>query len=950
VFNVSTYGDRLAIATVSSPAPEQRALDELLARQAERSATAVAIAAPGRTPLSRSGLVQQIVHVRRALRRAGIARSDRVALVLPTGADTAAALVAVASSAACVPINPAVSTDELALHLEHANARAIVIDDSVGAGLLAVAESSGLTMLRLSSQRGEPAGTFRLDSSRQATACADDRPALPADIALVLLTSGTTSRPKVVALTHANLAASALNIARTLELTERDRCLDVNPLYHIHGIMVALAALASGGSVTAMPPLETPRILDWMDDVAPTWYSAVPTVHQAIVAALRRSPLRRPKSALRFVRSSSSALPIGVLAELERVFAAPVIESYGMTEACHQIASNPLPPRMRKPGTVGVAAGTSIAILDDRGRELGAGHVGEVAIRGASVVRGYESPADANIAAFAGEWLRTGDLGRLDDEGYLTLTGRIKELVNRGGEKISPHEIEAVLAAHPAVAQAVAFAVPHAALGEEVGAAVVLREGHDVPERELRTYASNRLGEMKRPRRLAIVTAIPTGPTGKFQRRLLASQLGMVEPTSSSPLARGGRALDTLESQLVELWERLLTMRPVGVRDDFFDLGGHSLLAAEMLDEVEEMTGIALPPSTLHEASTIQALAGLLIAHRERPESGPELVVLKEGADRPPFVLLHGDYNGGGFYCRRIAKRLDACQPFVVCAPHGTSGDPVPSTIEAMADDLVAKIEAALPPGPIVLGGFSQAGFVALEVALRLRSRGRGIEGLVVIDKPVEHPRWRIVAGLVDLLGRLRAHDVVRRRDAFLAWQYRVRRVAAIARSGPLAQARYVLAKLGIVHDEPPPPREQGAAAEAEMLGRRQRHLFDAYEPIVDAYVPRRYPGPILVVVSYDGYARLTDDPALGWRHVAREVDVRRVPGDHLTVVTTHVDALAACLDEWLASLAPNRSAARSVPVPPDAANEADALPAAEREPGTARLPSENGAGTRPKR
>ena len=278
-------------------------------------------------------------------------------------------------------------------------------------------------------------------------------------------------------LTGANIWASANNIAAALEFSERDRALNVMPLFHIHGLIAGLSApLSRGGSVFCTPGFNALKFFAEMEEARPTWYTAVPTMHQAILTRAGHNKEIIARHPLRFVRSSSSSLPPRVIGELEAVFHCPVIEAYGMTEATHQMAANPL-RGVRKPGSVGLAAGPEIAIMDEKGRLLERGETGEVVIRGDSVTRGYENHPKANAEAFVNGWFRTGDQGVIDAEGYLTLTGRLKEIINRGGEKVSPREVDEALMDHPAVLQAVAFAVPHDMLGEDVAAAVVLREG-----------------------------------------------------------------------------------------------------------------------------------------------------------------------------------------------------------------------------------------------------------------------------------------------------------------------------------------------------------------------------------------------------------------------------------------------------------------------------------------
>jgi acyl-CoA synthetase (AMP-forming)/AMP-acid ligase II len=350
------------------------------------------------------------------------------------------------------------------------------------------------------------------------------------DTALVLHTSGTTSRPKIVPLLQRNVLATARHITETLALTPDDVCLNIMPLFHIHGLMAAtLSSLAAGAQVCCTPGFNALKFFAWLDEVKPTWTTAVPTMHQAILSRAGRNQEILARSRLRFIRSSSASLPPQVMAELEKTFRAPVLESYGMTEAAHQMAANPLPPRPRKPGSVGIAAGPEIAIMDEKGNILPKGEIGEIVIRGPNVTSGYEANAEANAKAFTNGWFRTGDQGLLDEEGYLRLTGRLKELINRGGEKISPLEVDEVLMDHPAVQQVVTFAIPHDKLGEEVGAAVVLREGKTATDRELRDFAATRLADFKVPKKIVLVAEIPNGATGKLARIGLAAKLGLTK-------------------------------------------------------------------------------------------------------------------------------------------------------------------------------------------------------------------------------------------------------------------------------------------------------------------------------------------------------------------------------------------------------------------------------------
>ncbi|HFA60175.1 MAG TPA: AMP-dependent synthetase [Rhodospirillales bacterium] len=497
-------------------------------------AEAPALLAPGRAPLTFAGLRDLVDRTVERLNELGIGREDRVAIVLPNGPEMAAAFLAVACGATTVPLNPAYREQEFDFYLGDLGARALIVAAEAETPAIAVARRRGARILRLVVPDGAPAGAFALGAEDgPETEAARRGPAESEEVALVLHTSGTTSRPKIVPLLHRNLCASAGHIGSTLRLSPADRCLNIMPLFHIHGLVAAvLSSLAAGGSVFLTPGFDALRLFRWMEEAAPSWITAVPTMYQAILGRAARRGEALAAAGLRFLRSSSASLPPQVMAELERVFACPVIESYGMTEAAHQMTSNPLPPAPRKPGSVGREAGPRVRILGEDGRFLAPGEEGEIVISGPNVTPGYENNPEANAAAFfeaeGRRWFRTGDQGRFDADGYLFITGRLKEMINRGGEKIAPLEVDTVLMDHPAVRQVVTFALPHPKLGEEVAAAVVLREGAEADERELRAFAAERLADFKVPRRIVFVAEIPKGPTGKLQRIGLAERLGLV--------------------------------------------------------------------------------------------------------------------------------------------------------------------------------------------------------------------------------------------------------------------------------------------------------------------------------------------------------------------------------------------------------------------------------------
>jgi oxalate---CoA ligase len=502
--------------------------DEIAGLLSAAPAEAPAIGAPERPWLTHGALRELCAATGAALNGMGIGRNDRLAIVMPNGPEMAAIFVAAAHAATTAPLNPAYKTEEFEFYLSDLNARALIIQQGMDSPARAVAAARGIPVVELVPQPG-PAGGFVL----QAPDGMDGAPGQPGptgsdDVALVLHTSGTTSRPKIVPLTQRNVTASAQHIAETLQLTTQDVCLNIMPLFHIHGLIAAvLSSLSAGAAVSCSPGFNAFRYFTWFREVSPTWTTAVPTMHQTILQLADRNKDTIAQSRLRFLRSSSASLPPQVMTALEECFGVPVLEAYGMTEAAHQMASNPLPPKPHYAGSVGVAAGPEMAIMNEAGSLLPTGVAGEVVIRGRNVTEGYENNPAANATAFTNGWFRTGDEGVIDEQGYLRLTGRLKEMINRGGEKISPIEVDTILMDHPAVAQVVTFAVPHAALGEDVAAAVVLREGAECSEHALRDFASARLAGFKVPRKFVFVSDIPKGATGKLQRIGLAEKLGL---------------------------------------------------------------------------------------------------------------------------------------------------------------------------------------------------------------------------------------------------------------------------------------------------------------------------------------------------------------------------------------------------------------------------------------
>ncbi|MBE9115228.1 AMP-binding protein [Lusitaniella coriacea LEGE 07157] len=602
-----------------------QSIQAILDDRANLNPNDIALCAIARSPLTYTQLRDRVHKGITFLQTLGIGYNDRVAIALPNGSEMAVAFLTAACGATCAPLNPNYREPEFEFYLEDLNAKALIVQAGVADAARTVAQKRGIPIIKLTPTPEAEAGVFELSISFSGSSELQESPSLPlsasprppvsptpspSHTALILHTSGTTSRPKIVPLTHRNLCTSANNIRTALNLTARDRCLNVMPLFHIHGLMGALlSSLSAGASVVCTPGFYSPKFFRWVEEFRPTWYSAVPTMHQQILARAEANREIIERCPIRLIRASSAPLPPQVMAALEQIFNAPVIESYGMTEASHQMASNPLPPKTRKPGSVGIAAGPEVAIMDEEGNLLSPGETREVVIRGENVTQGYENNPEANANAFTNGWFRTGDLGNLDEAGYLFLKGRIKEIINRGGEKISPREVDEVLLDFPEVEQVVTFAAPHKLLGEDVAAAVVLREGATVSEQALKEFAAERLSDFKIPRVILFLDEIPKGPTGKRQRIGLAEKLGLTASDPTVPRAEYAPPQTSVEKTLAQIWSEVLEVTPVGIHDNFFQLGGDSILAAQIVNRVRDALHIELSFLIFFQQPTVARMA-----------------------------------------------------------------------------------------------------------------------------------------------------------------------------------------------------------------------------------------------------------------------------------------------------------------------------------------------------
>ncbi len=713
---------------------QYKSIYSLIKAQAERNPKATALLAPNRSPMSYGLLKDHVENVGKELNSMGLGRHDRIAIVLPNGAEMATSFITIASVATCAPLNPAYGYNEFDFYLTDLDAKALIIQAGMESQAIDVAKEKGIPIIELSPTIDAEAGLFALKGDTQFQH-SDREFAEPDDLALVLHTSGTTSRPKIVPLKHYNVCMSASNIRETLNLAESDRCLNIMPLFHIHGLVGALlSSLASGASIALTSGFDAPNFLDLVAEFQPTWYTAVPTMHMAILARAKSNPKAVSQHPFRFIRSCSSALPKKVMRELEETFNVPAVEAYGMTEASHQISCNPLPPALRKGGSVGLATGTEIAILDELGNILPSGDKGEIALKGESVIKGYENNPSANETSFTNGWFRTGDQGYLDDDNYLFITGRIKEIINRGGEKISPQEIDDVLIQHPAIAQVITFAIPHIQLGEEIASAVVLRGVGGPSENRIRQFVAAHLADFKVPRRIMFVDEIPKGPTGKLQRIGMAERLGMIVPNDDADSEteyvppRNG-----LEKKLAAIWSKILRINQVGIHDNFFYLGGDSLLAAQVIARIRSEMKKSISLMDFLDNPTIANIAEIVKTRGENAKKFSVLVNMKTGdSSLNPVFCIHS-CTGNVMVYNNLLRHLD--QPIYGLKMQGLYGEKRPhSRLVDMASHYVKEIKSVQPKGPYYIVGVRDSAWIATEMAQQLLQQGDDIGSLLMID------------------------------------------------------------------------------------------------------------------------------------------------------------------------------------------------------------------------
>jgi acyl-CoA synthetase (AMP-forming)/AMP-acid ligase II/thioesterase domain-containing protein/acyl carrier protein len=806
--------------------------------------------------VSYGALGKQIAAFGEALRISGVGSSAKVAIMLPGDCELAIAIVATACHSAAVPLNPRLTANELDDLFATLSIDAVVIPDGLDCAVREVAARHGARLLEV---RCSKPGRFEFSSSIAAISPLAGSVALgetvqPDAPAIILRTSASTGKPKLVPFTHRNLTITSEKRKAWFNFTPHDRAICVNPLYYGQALKgILFTPLLLGGSVIFPDRSADGDIFSWLVDLQPTWLDASPAFHMNLLErarARRETPLRH---CLRFIRSGAAPLPAAVRQGLEEVFGVPVLEGYGLTET-GTVAANSIVPERRKLGTMGKPSPDEVAIRGEDGRLLPSDSIGEIVVRGAGVMPGYLHNEEANRAAFVDGWFRTGDLGSIDPEGFLTHLGRLKVFINRGGEKITPFEIERALFRHPSVIDAAAFAVPHPRLGENVAAAVVLAPGATTTSKDIKEFLFEHLAAFKIPQRVDIMPELPKGPTGKTLRPKLSEMAAnrirdVVHPGTP------------LQSQILEIWQRMLGRADIGVDENFFEAGGDSLLAVQMVCEIEAITGQQIPPSALRSAYTVRELAAAVV---RRMPTTPELVTRAKDGSGTPFLFCHGDYTTRGFYALKLADMLTGNEPVYLVHPHQ---DDTKLTIEEMARVYLPHVLAVQPTGAIRVGGYCNGGLLAWELASQLDRMGREVEAVVLIETISLNARLvlRAIAKLLGTIGTIAPKRIGEKASANGMW--------ALRRLGKRMKAIWHTANWHV-------------------------DIFGPYSRVMSKYVPPPIVTRVLCVVC-DHNRASTSYSSKPWINLAPVVQSKIVAGTHVTCITKHVSEVARSIDEF---------------------------------------------------
>ncbi len=846
-------------------------IGDSLASRAASDPHSPALVCAGLPPLSFGDLDRQVRRLGEHLRQAGLGSGSRIAIALPRGPEAALLSLAACCVGTVMPINPTLAPNELAEELRQTRPDALIVPGWETVPAWVGASGLGVGLFQVAAATASLADVVLTQLAPVPRSDAGSRPTARS-VCAIFRTSGTTGIAKRVPVTHDNLLEMARKMGRWLQLGPGDRSACVMPMYYNAGFKATLVVPLLIGCSVALPKTAGPQDFPaWVMELKPTWLTAAPAFLQSVLDKLRQLPDGEPRHGLRFILSTASYLPDTLRTALQARAGVPVMEFYGLCES-GMMTGPRLPPDVAKPGTVGRIPAGELEIRGEDGRPLGPNRVGQIWLTGPSLMPGYLPSIDEAPAGLVDGWLNTGDLGRVDEDGDLTVVGRTKEIINRGGEKVSPYDVEKELLRHPAVREAAAFGVPHPRLGESVAAAVVLHDGAETTPSALIEYLHDRLAPFQMPRQVQVLDELPRGNTGKISRPRLAEAFAGHERSGPTPD-------EPLQILIAEIWQRLLKRDDIGVDEDFFDAGGDSLQANEMLLELEEQTHQPIAPEQIKAELTIRNLVEALVTPVAR--SGQLVTKARDGVGQPLFVC-HGDYDGWGFYARRLADRLEHRGPVYLLHPNYDAANGL-DTMQAMASRYVPELLALQPEGAFQLVGYCHGGLTAWEVAHQLESAGRTVESLLIIDTFSINAR-RAVRGIARALGM-----VGNLAPAVLGDRVRARGMPAVWGS-----TRRLMQKDKSILWRAAKRLYKGKPGSFESLR-------GSYYLAMANYLPPPLHARVTAVLS-DEYAAKVEYAAEAWRGLAPRVDRQQVPGKHNTCITTHVGPLAAVVNRHLAA------------------------------------------------
>jgi oxalate---CoA ligase len=710
-------------------------------RQVANNPDRHAILMPDSSCLTYQQLGHHIDKGSRYLLQHGLGNNKRIAVIMPNGPEMVVAFYAISNVAIYVPLNPAFPVEELKNYLEIIGVDAVMMKAGTGLPVNPAAHELALPVITMRPYHPGAAGSFELHTEDLPE---NETPFLYSggdDTAVVMHTSGTTAKPKIVPLTHTNLCAVVEKNVALFDMTEKDRCINVIPQFHIYSIVCPiLCTAAAGGSVICTETFDPGEFLRMIEEMSPTWYAASPATHQAILQYAEKERVIPVRHKLCRIQSGGAPLTADLAEKLKRYFGVMVIQGYGLTETSAMGTCNPPIPDRIKPNSVGMPVGCEISILDDDGHPLFPGQTGQILIKGPGVTAGYENDEEANDESFCDGWFATGDQGYLDEEGYLFITGRIKEMINRGGEKLSPYEVEEALSRHPDVSEAAVYAIPHGSLGEVPAAMVVLKPGSYVTPTQLKAFLRKKIALFKIPVKIKMVEKIPRGPAGKIQR----SRLYQCEQDEAIGMASSSGQKDKMmdyvaprtdeERKLADIWCNLLNIENIGVKDDFFDLGGDSLLFAYLIVEMERISGRRIPLNLIMDKWTIEQQVTVFSGQAEDGQSFSFLTPIQTRGSRIPLFCIH-DIYGDVFSYRKVSSYLGPDQPV-----YGLFFNPDaeklrhPVKVETLAQSYLQEIQSIRAQGPYLLVGHSLGGKIAYEMARQLRQQNHPVTLLAMLD------------------------------------------------------------------------------------------------------------------------------------------------------------------------------------------------------------------------